>query len=109
MYFALFYITALLLSGCVGLRSEKGLDQGELNISYYAPLAGAVRYGVTDNIEVKGMLVFEVYYLDLFLHTNRDSGQVNYGLTLGTYYNYDYGYKNYIGATFSKKMSNSSR
>ncbi len=104
-YLSFLFILSNFFNGCVGLRSAKGLDQGELSVNYYAPLAGAVRYGLTDNIEVKGMLIFEVYYFDVFVHTNRDSGKVNFGFTLGTYNNYDYGYRSYLGGTISKRIS----
>jgi len=76
--------TFFLLSSCVGLRSGKGLSQGELHVGYIAPLAGAVRYGVTDNIESRYTVIFENSNFDLYFHTNDDSSLYNYGFLYGT-------------------------
>ncbi len=80
----LFFLAILYLSSCTSFRSAEGLNGGEVNITYIVPLAGAVRVGVTDNIEARAMVIGQGYRTDIFLHTKNDSGKFNFGITLGS-------------------------
>jgi len=98
-------LSVLVFSGCFALRSAEGLNEGELNVNYIAPLAGSVRYGVTDNVETRFTIAGESNNYDLFIHTSADSSHVNYGLTLGTSTVLERKPFYYAGLTFGKKFN----
>jgi hypothetical protein len=84
----LVFLSAMIFfSGCFGLRSAEGLQEGSLNINYIAPLATSVRFGVTDNVELRHLLIagdaktYRGY--DIYLHSNNDSAVFNGGILLG--------------------------
>ena len=78
----------LLLGNCMSLRSAKGLSKGEFAVGYTAPAGGTVRYGLVDNLEVRGIYLFDSHYGgDLYLHTSKAGGKVNYGIFAGGIYN----------------------
>ena len=76
---------SVIFGACTGLRSANGLAKGELSVGYNSPAGGAIRYGITDNIEIRGYSIGdESLGGDLFLHTHDDERPVNVGLTLGS-------------------------
>jgi len=93
------------LTNCAAIRSGKGLSKGELNIGYTAPLAGSVRYGITNNIESRFSVVFESYNFDLYFHTHSDSNLYNYGVTIGSSYLYDRNPYYFGGITIDRKLN----
>ena len=99
-------LLTLFLVRCTALRSAKGLSGGRLNVAYTAPLAGSVRYGITDNIESRFSLIFESYNFDLFIHTHSDSTLYNYGVTVGGHYINDSKPSYYAGFTLDRKINN---
>ena len=73
----------LLLGNCMSLRSAKGLSKGELAVGYMPPFSGSLRYGVIDNLEVRGGYFVDYTTLDIFLHTNSENQPFNAGVMLG--------------------------
>ena len=95
----------LLLGNCAGLRSGRGMSKGELGISYI-PVAGAsMRYGVTDYLETRLTMMFNVPQLDLYLHTSPEYKPANIGFTTGISFPKDTGYAYYTGVTLGKEMT----
>lgn len=92
-------------SGCFALRSAEGLAAGELNVNYVAPLAGSIRYGVTDNVEARFSIIGETYNYDLYLHTHFDSGHLNYGVMFGVNTIWDRKPFYYAGGMLGKKLN----
>ena len=70
----------ILLSGCMTLRSAKGMKPGEVMVSYNAPLAGDVRVGITKNIEARYALMGEAQELDLFYHLHNKNYDLGFAL-----------------------------
>ena len=84
LLFPLIAATALSLSACAGAgRSTRGLDSGQLEISYIPPYSGTARLGIVDNFEIRYSIWFEAQAFDLYLHTNNESNLFNYGLVVG--------------------------
>lgn len=100
---AIFSSVILLINGCWSLRSAQGLSEGELNVNYVAPLAGSIRYGVTDNVESRFILAGESINGDVFIHTNTNDRKINYGLMFGI--NDDSQKSYYTGIVSSIKIS----
>lgn len=99
-------VIIIFLSSCAAIRSGKGLSKGELNVGYTAPLAGSIRYGITDNIESRFSVIFESYNFDLYFHTNSDSSLYNYGMTIGGHYINDNHPSYFTGFTLDRKINN---
>ena len=99
-------VLTLFLSSFAAIRSGKGLSKGELNVGYTAPLAGSIRYGITDNIESRFSLVFESYNFDLYFHTNSESSLYNCGVTIGSSYLHDRKPYYFSGFTIDRKLGN---
>jgi hypothetical protein len=85
-YFYIILITTAVLNlvGCISLRSGEGLSEGEMNINYIAPLAGSVRYGVANNIEVRTTATASIITYDIYLHTHSIENKFNFGFMLGS-------------------------
>ncbi len=79
----LVFLLFIYLSSCASFRSAEGLNGGEVSIAYIAPAAGAVRVGITNNLEARASFVGKALRSDLFVHTKNDSGKFNFGFTLG--------------------------
>ncbi|GEM_PF-3621363 len=77
-------ISGSLLSACASAgRSTRGLDSGQLQISYLPPFSGSARLGIIDNFEIRYGLWFEAQEFDLYLHTKNESYPLNGGLVIG--------------------------
>lgn len=78
-----------LSASCTVLRSAKGLEQGQVQVNYAAPLYAGLRAGITDHVEARGYLVGETNGWDLFLHSRNEKW--NYGLSGGLIYDAEKG------------------
>jgi len=68
------------------MRSARGLNKGEIQVSYDAPFAGEMRIGLTDHIEARYTnFALEENQVDFFLHTHKDPTAINYGLSVGLF------------------------
>lgn len=77
-------VTASVLAGCASAgRSTRGLDAGQLEVSYIPPFSGSARLGIIDNVETRYALWFEMQEFDIYVHTNNENRLFNYGLALG--------------------------
>jgi hypothetical protein len=103
----LIVLSFLYLSSCASFRTAEGLNGGEANIAFVAPATGALRVGLTDNIEARAMLTTIVLFsTEMYIHTKNDSGKINFGLTIGTHllFNENIGY--YVGPTIGIRLKN---
>lgn len=102
----LIFFPLFCFNGCFGLRSAEGLKEGELNVNYIAPIAGSVRYGLTENVETRLLYIgTDDFYYDLYLHTNDAKNFINGGITAGVSYSKYRQPNYYAGFTLGKKIS----
>lgn len=87
------------------MRSAKGLNAGEVALTYTAPLAGSARIGLTDNIESRLGFVFESAYADFYFHTLADSSRYNYAFILGATTSHNGKQFIYSGGTVDLRVS----
>ena len=87
----IFYISIIfyLLSCASAGRSTRGLKPAQLNISYMPPYSGAVRLGISPNVETRISYWFETPAVDLYIHTANENNALNYGFTIGKLFSYE--------------------
>ncbi len=100
-------IVALLLvliisSGCTTFHSAKGIDKGDVMLSYHAPFAGTIRYGVTQHIESQFTVFGWGNCAELFYHQHNNAYNFDYGLSAGIMYDYK-DYSPILSAVISKE------
>jgi len=75
-------ILLIMFNGCIPvLRSSKGLEKGQMQISYNAPVAGDIRYGISDNTEFRYSIIGESFETDLMCHFHKS---FDYSFAIGT-------------------------
>lgn len=98
-------LSAAYLSSCTSFRTAEGLNGGEANVTFIAPATGAIRVGLSDNIETRVMMTGAIFSSDIYLHTKNDSGKVNFGFTAGAYF-FDGSTGYYTGPTIGIRLRN---
>jgi hypothetical protein len=104
----LLIISFFLLTGCTAMRSARGLDKGDIQISYNAPYGGDLRIGITDYIEGRYALnSVELNQIDVFIHTHFDQTAFNYGMSTGFFEGHIDYRAMFINGIISKGINNS--
>ncbi len=83
IYLYLFLSLGLMSACATANRSTRGLNPGTVNISYMPPFSGAVRVGLSKNIESRFSYWYSRPVIDLFTHTSNPDNLFNYGLAGG--------------------------
>ena len=106
-FLKLYFLVSMLflLNGCMSMRSAKGLNPGQLMVSYNAPLAGDIRLGMTKNLEARFSIMGESYESDLFFHFHNNISDI--GIALGyQWLGHDEKNHNYTGNMIISKELN---
>ena len=78
-FFIFILFISFFLDCATANRSTRGLKPRQINVSYIPPFAGALRIGISSNIETRFSWWFERPVVDIFIHSNNDSSFINFG------------------------------
>lgn len=99
---------SVLFAGCFSQRTAEGLAEGELSTSASLGQA-AVRYGITNNVEVRMSYVDfvsnqPVRSVDVFIHSHSIDKSINYGIFGGPILSQNVETEYYYGVTVSRSI-----